>query len=343
MREDVRIDDGFVNNYVSLIHTNETHRDYVVVNWCLSNVCNYKCTYCPEGLHNGSVKWPEFETVVDFCEKVISHYNGRKIYFEFTGGEVTLWSELPRLISYLKQRDCRVGIISNGSRSEKYWKELIPTIDHVCLSFHPETGRTDHFFKIASLCAASIRTHINLMMHPDYFPQCLDLAYRVKDLKDISLAIQPLVVDFGEELYNYTEAQKKIIDTQNAFLASQISFEKNYDTYRGAMSMVSADGFKKTMSPQRFISGGKNSWKGWHCSAGVEQIVVEMSGGVYRGWCQVGGEIGKISDKKPNLPSQPIVCNKDFCHCNLDIMTTKTKMKPTLQDKIKNFVGRIFQ
>jgi hypothetical protein len=50
-----------------------------------------------------------------------------------------------------------------------------------------------------------------------------------------------------------------------------------------------------------------------------------MDGVVYRGWCKAGGEIGKITDANLNLPTQPIRCPKNNCHCNLDIMATKEK------------------
>lgn len=317
-------------SYQALKHAQPAHEEYVVVNWCLGNTCNYSCSYCPSGLHDGSTAWPSLQTVIGFCEKVIDHYKDKKLYFEFTGGEVTLWKDLPALADFLRSKNCRIGIISNGSRSLEFWEKFITRIDHVCLSFHPESAKADHFLKVAKLSASKVRTHVNLMMHPDFFPECLALAYKVKDLPDVSIAIQPLVKDFGEEVFPYTEAQSRVINTQNSFLAKQIKYEKKYEYYRGAMDMVGSDGKRATMSPQRFISSGQNSWKNWNCYAGLEQIVVNMQGKIYRGWCCVGGSLGRITDEKLKLPTRPVWCNKDFCHCNLDIMTTKVK-PPVLQ------------
>jgi MoaA/NifB/PqqE/SkfB family radical SAM enzyme len=311
--------------YTTLQHRSPEHGDYVVINWCIGNTCNYKCSYCPKELHNGSSPWPAIEEVIDFCKKVIKHYRGKKLYFEFTGGEVTLWKELPDLLHYLHNEGCKVGIISNGSKSEQFWSQFIDKIDHVCLSFHPETGREEHFLNIVKLCADKVRTHVNFMMHPEHFARCLALAYKVKDVENISIAIQPLVEDFKDQLYPYTETQRKIISQQNSYLAKQIQYTKPYSYYRGAMQMVTASGQKVAISPQRFISSQNNSWKGWDCSAGLEQIVIDFNGNIYRGWCQVGGTLGKVGDEKLSLPTRTIRCNKDYCHCNLDIMTTKKK------------------
>ncbi|NQZ02460.1 MAG: radical SAM protein [Bdellovibrionales bacterium] len=312
-------------DYVTLRHLNKDHENYVVVNWCVGNTCNYSCSYCPSGLHDGSVKWPDFSTIARFCRSVVDHHPGKKVYFEFTGGEITLWKDFSKLAEVLFLMGCRVGIISNGSRSHQFYEKLIPMIDHVCLSYHPESAKPDHFLKTVQMCAKEIRTHVNFMMHPDFFLENLDLAYKVKEIPNISIAIQPLTKEMGEELFDYTDTQRKVINSQNAFLARQIQHDKAFEYYRGAMEMHKPDGETIKMSPQRFISSGNNSWKGWHCYAGVEQIVVDMKGDIFRGWCLEGGSIGNIRDENLELPSQPVLCSKSYCHCNLDIMTTKTQ------------------
>ncbi len=63
----------------------------------------------------------------------------------------------------------------------------------------------------------------------------------------------------------------------------------------------------------------------WNCYAGIEQLIVDMDGSIYRGWCKEGGVIGNINNKDLNLPSDPVVCTKTMCHCNFDIMCTKEK------------------
>ena len=68
-----------------------------------------------------------------------------------------------------------------------------------------------------------------------------------------------------------------------------------------------------------------NDWYGWKCYAGLENLVIDWDGTILRGWCRVGKEIGNAY-KEYTLPYRPVLCNKNFCHCNFDIMCKKEKM-----------------
>ncbi len=247
------------------------------------------------------------------------------MYFEFTGGEVTLWKDLLDVVAYLREKDCRVGIISNGSRSLDFYQKLIPQIDHICLSFHPESAKEDHFLSVVKMSADIIRTHVNLMMKPELFDKSLSVALKVKNVPNVSIALQPLMENLNGAIMNYSETQSKIMNNQHELLVKHIKYTKDYDYYRGAMAMITNTGERKPIASQRFISSENNSWKDWHCYAGLEQIVVDMFGTIYRGWCLAGGRVGSIFDKKLFLPEKPIHCKVEKCHCNLDIMTTKVK------------------
>ncbi len=312
-------------SYVRLEHNNLDHQNYVVVNWCLGSVCNYACSYCPEELHDGKGKWPEGVEVKKFIDKAISHYAGKKIYFEFTGGEVTLWKDLIDVSQYLHAKGHKVGIISNGSRSLDFYQKLVDHIDHICLSFHPESAKEDHFYSVVELFAQKIRTHVNFMMKPELFNKCLALSLKVKNIPNISIALQPLMEGLNGAMFDYTDLQTRTMNNQHELLVKHIKYTKDYEYYRGAMAMVQDGGERKTIAPQRFISSGENSWEGWHCYAGIEQIVIDMQGSIYRGWCLAGGRVGKIFDDDLKLPTKPIRCNVKKCHCNLDIMSTKVK------------------
>jgi len=91
-------------DYSKLVHSNPKHKDWFVVNWCLGNTCNFSCSYCPEGLHNGSLAWPKVEDVKSFITKVIEQIAPKKVYFEFTGGEVTLMKNFIDRFSYIFHR-----------------------------------------------------------------------------------------------------------------------------------------------------------------------------------------------------------------------------------------------
>ena len=169
------------------------------------------------------------------------------------------------------------------------------------------------------------RVHVNIMMSPEKFDYCYALATKVKDLGNISMALQPLIHDFGDKLYDYTNSQRHIFALQHELITKHIKYNKNFDFYRGAMKMVKADGAEQVSSAQRFISSNTNDWSGWKCYAGVEQIIVDMDGRCWRGWCKVGESFGHIDHANLKIPTDPILCNKTMCHCNFDIMSTKVK------------------
>jgi hypothetical protein len=89
------------------------------------------------------------------------------------------------------------------------------------------------------------------------------------------------------------------------------------------MKKVYQDGTHEIANPPELIAQGLNNWQGWNCNIGLENIVVDFSGQVRRGWCGVGGVIGNVSDPVFNFPEKPILCNVKNCYCGLDIMATK--------------------
>ncbi len=310
-----------------LEHYHEFAKNTVAINWCILNVCNYKCSYCPDFLHSGSGGWPDLDKSSQFLTNVIEHYEEKNVHFEFTGGEVTLWRGFPDLVLFLKSyKNVYVGVISNGSSKLKWWDYMKEYLDHACLSFQPEFSKRSHYIELTKLINEHMRTHVNLMMHPHYFDLCLDVVEEiVSDVPNISVALQPLLVDFKDELYSYTDEQLEILDKQFELYGSRVKWNKEWPVFRGSM-IVSKGNKTFNSSSHRFISDGTNRWKGWRCYAGVEQIIVAPNGQIWRGWCLEGGSIGSIHDFV-ELPTQPIICGRDYCHCNFDIMCTKEKIK----------------
>lgn len=313
--------------YIKLIHSEEDYNNWFVVNWCLGNTCNFSCSYCPDNLHDGSNRWPGLETIKEFIVKVKTQHPGKKFYFDFTGGEVTLYKDFIELCKFCKEQGVRIGMISNGSRTLRWWEENAHLFDHVCLSYHPEEANPDHYLAVAKILENKFRLHLNIMMSPEKFDQCYEVAQRATALENTSIALQPLIVDFGDTLYEYTDAQKEIMEKQWDLIGKKIKWTKRMENYRGAMQIVDEIGPGLKVPPHEFIARGKNNWFGWNCYAGVEQLIVDMDGGIYRGWCKVGNRIGNISDPEINFPTAPIVCNKIMCHCNFDIMSTKERIK----------------
>lgn len=314
---------------IKLEHENPDHSNIMVVNWCLTNICNYKCTYCPDSLHNGTRKGPSLDLVKNFFQKVKVAQPDKKVFFEFTGGEVTYYKQFPELIRYIKESGGYVGILSNGARKIDFWEKHHEFIDHICLSFHSEQGDPEHFFNVASYICQRITTHVNIMMKPENFDTCYELARRLARECQLSIAMQPLLENMDGALFDYTDYQKKILDEQILFWSPDPQFkmlpEHKPFIARGAMKGRYQDGNEKVFSTPELISKDLNQWAGWECSIGVENLVVDLEGNIIRGWCNVGGNIGNVTDADFQLPQKPITCNKKYCNCGQDIMASKVK------------------
>ena len=311
-----------------LLHGKNEYRDYFVVNWCFFSICNFSCSYCPEDLHDGKQRGLPIDVVKAFCLKVIKEKPDKKVFFEFTGGEITYHKNFVELFEFLKSHGAEIGLISNGSRDLEFWKKNKHLIDHICLSFHPEQGDPDHFYEVVKLLNEEATVHVNIMMLPSKFDLLHNLANKISsEIADVSLAMQALFQNISGVIFDYTPQQKALLDNPELPWGKSIIHMPNpgkiRKVYRGEMIRTYTDGTSEVVNTPELIARGENNWFGWECHIGVENLVVDYLGFVRRGWCGIGGVIGNISDNDLILPSRPIKCMTKVCHCGLDIMATK--------------------
>jgi organic radical activating enzyme len=293
-----------------------------LVDWTLGNACNYACSYCPPRLHDGSVAWPDPDRVLAFCDRLIQHYNGlgRELLFQFSGGEPTVYPQFLPLIRHLHERNCKVGVISNASRTVRWWVEALPHLDQAVLTHHIEFVDLNHFIEVARCLAHAIRTHVNITMHPQRFDECLASAAKIaEECPDVTLTLKPLLIDFGSMPYAYTASQRDAI-SRTTF---PIRRTRPIAESRGLMRITYDDGHTEIRKPADLIIANQNHFKGWECQAGVELLAIDFSGNLFRGLCRQGGKIGHIDDENLRLPTGPVTCTRDACHCATDLMTSR--------------------
>lgn len=312
-----------MKHVIRIEHQDPALSHITLVDWCFGNICNYACSYCPEKLHDGSIGWEDYDAIVRFCARMVSHYRseGRSLFLQFSGGEPTLYPRFLELTTYLHGLNCKVGIISNGSRKVEWWRKASGLLDNVVLTHHIEFVDIDHFIQVAQLLSRKVRTHINVTMLPDRFDACLANAIHIADMcTDITLTLKPLLIDFGSTMYAYSERQKDILRNSRFNIHSTRPLEGP----RGAMRRIYSDGTSDTAKASQLIVSNENRWAGWSCDVGLELLAINDAGDIYRGVCKQGGRIGGISDDDIEFPDRPIICRKAVCHCATDIMTTRS-------------------
>lgn len=114
--------------------------------------CNMACTWC-----DTRYSWaPEFKEVTireNYTPKDLAHFllqNYPNItWFNFTGGEPTLWEkDILQTATLLQSKSKKVCIQTNG----KEWKELFTVLDKVCMDIKcPKSGEKSDLASITKL------------------------------------------------------------------------------------------------------------------------------------------------------------------------------------------------
>lgn len=229
-----------------------------------------------------------------------------------------MWPEFIKVARYLHEHNVDVSILTNGSRTLRWWEEAVPFLKRVHISFHPEEANQEHIEHIISFLLDKVSLHVNIMMVPESFDTCNTIAIDLEERYARTVSKQPLVLNLNGPMYNYTKEQLQI-------LSHPSSIETPQTNYRGEMVKVFTADKKENHSCNHFISSFENTWNDWLCYAGIEQLIVTKEGDIYRGWCMSGGKIGNINQQHIDFPALPIQCDKHICSCNFDIMCTKIK------------------
>lgn len=88
----------------------------------------------------------------------------------------------------------------------------------------------------------------------------------------------------------------------------------------------SAQASSKTLwSVEEALAARVNSWEGWFCAAGSENLHISADGNLFSATCRVGGYLGNVFEGQMSLPAQWISCTKKWCMCGSDMQIRKTK------------------
>jgi MoaA/NifB/PqqE/SkfB family radical SAM enzyme len=309
----------------SLKHSNISHNSIYTLSWNLGSQCNYKCSYCPDLLHNGEVKFPDKVLIISTVKHIIKNIpKGKSLYIEFTGGEVTLHPDLIEICRSLKVLGVSVGIISNGSKSINYWERLIPFIEHICLSYHEEFCREEHFEKVVQLISNTTTVHVNIMANNGLVARSIEYLQKLyASVPEASYELQPIILHDIESTRNLIQYDKEELELFSNFIPPLVSSKVDMFSTKGTMKLTNSQGESLELSAAQIVSSGKNSFTGFSCSAGIESLVIDYRGYIYRAKCNIGGPIGHITSRPIEIPAENIICDKLRCTCNFDITITK--------------------
>ena len=337
------------NRYESIMGNNAFHID-----WMIGNTCNYACTYCDDMFHNGSVKWPDVDLTVRFIKRLVDHYRehapSKRILWNMLGGEPTVWPKFDEVFRQAKEYDpsCIVRMLTNGSRTLRYWEKNAKIFDEVIISYHPERADYKHCTEVSNILSrAGVEVSIQTCLYPPLMDQCIDAC---KYFHENSLAgshqAKALQVSLAShQTFHYDEEKLKEANKYNGepkILQEAVKKDEDFEYQSNKKKFKrkvfgNMTRFINTNTGERELfqssnipmSGGYNTWKGWKCMIGMEALVIELDGNVTSGnSCFSYLKHGNIRDpENVKFPVDGVICPQTWCSCVADTEITKFKVK----------------
>ena len=272
----------------------------VFIDWRFGNVCDWNCSYCPAAFKQGTAPFFEEDEVKDACARLIEHYEtiGKRTVFSFVGGEPTIHPGFLGIMRSLHNRGAGAVVHTNGgSRNLQWWQEIRQYVHAINLSIHLEYATDkqldDHYIPLIKLFKDSEKSYFQIPYLPQHDAKATAFQAHIKEATGLDVPKRVLYRDSprNTRLYDYGDCQ----ELKQKAVAENIT------------------------NNERFV------YKDWTCYAGVDQLVIDPVGNIYRGWCRIGGLIGNVVDEELDLPTEPIVCMRDACRNGFDQQAKKVK------------------
>jgi len=160
------------------------------VHWNLGKRCNFDCSYCADSLHDFISPHRSLENLITIADNMKKNILHDKIRIWFTGGEPTVNPNFLKFCKYL-YADGRflLGLNTNGSRTTRYYLNLLECVDTIQFSSHFEFLKDDKFKEtlttlVKETYGSGKAVNINLMMEPEYWDRAVSL---IKHCKQFSI------------------------------------------------------------------------------------------------------------------------------------------------------------
>jgi len=254
-----------------------------IVEWELGNTCNFNCSFCSDKYKSGTDKFLDISTYTQIVDKLTAEAAPKKLWVKLTGGEPTLYPKLIELMTYIKSKGHYTYLMTNGSRTMRYWQELKDSscADFIAFTHHVEqTNDVDHTVKIVQLfedVPTMLIVHITCL--PKYFTESLNAFTKIKTECASYINIQQINDKLG--MSKYTDNQKQILlecsigHTDKISRKTKSNIPSDYSYHNGIVKYIYNNDFVEVDHAINFIKRGKNDFFGYKCEIGMSNIRIE--------------------------------------------------------------------
>ena len=303
------------------------------IEWKLHNVCNYDCSFCGSEHKDGSERWKDLETYKMYVDKLVKASGDMPLWIQFTGGEPTLYPKIIELLQYIKSKGAYTAMISNGTRTLRWWEEFkdANVIDTLYITFHTEQkADTVHIGKVLNLFhdkpvkVVCLVTHSKVSIDQTF----VAVDYFVENTGAIIFNKAITIVEY--DIYQiYTDEQLAKLQKQSLYYGSKyesktkttLPIEMQLNPW---LKMTYSDGsIEEIESAQKIMKDRRNLFQGWKCNIGVDNARIEY-GKVYRGICGADPVMMADLDTEDfHFKEDPAICPFTECHCAINLGSTK--------------------
>ena len=288
------------------------HQDTVKIEWNLGKRCNYNCSYCPSSIHDTTSPHTNIEILKSTVDKLLTL--NKPIRLSFTGGEPCVHPKFRELIQYAKFKGIPwISVTTNGTRSYDYYQSL--PVNQYVFSIHFEHNWhrvTTTLRKLAS--STKIGLIGQIMAHHSHMVN-VRVVRHVLNTDGIPSTVRRI---------RWTEGDHNVFDDLR-YDSNDLQWILDQESTVQANTVVNIDK-EQLLHANDIIKLHLNDFKDWSCYAGIESLMINWDGEVHRATCRVGGSLGNIYTGTFTVPTDPIVCTRDWCTCAADIPLTKIKI-----------------
>lgn len=285
------------------------HQNQLKVEWNLGKRCNYDCSYCPSNIHDNFSPHTDIHILEKTVDKLCQI--NKPLRISLTGGEPCIHPNIEDLLEYFKRKDIFwINLTTNGTRDYRWYLNNEIFFNHIMFSLHFEHDWAKIVNTILKFYDNTEREFfVNIMAHHNFMPEVKTVADKFKQL-GIKYAIRRI---------RWTEGDHNVFDDLKyngkdlEWLLSQDATAKPNCKIDNEILIHAND----------IIKHHQNQFKGWTCNAGIESLMINWDGEVYRATCRVGQSLGNIYNDTFIVPNESVTCTRDWCTCAADIPLTK--------------------
>lgn len=302
---------------------------FASITWQVSDVCNYKCSYCNPGNFGATHKNLQTDLYIKNLRSMVSQFkaNGYETFrFFFSGGEPTVWQPLIPILEYIRAEvpGALVAVNTNFSRPLEWWQKHYTLFNDIVASFHVEFCDKENYLRNLKFLQDKMDYLVcRLLMHDQQFQEVVDFSDRIKgELENYIIEYAALIEALSphSEMHVYQDEWKRSF-LESHTLEQKQSLPRQPGVPHAAPSHCVehyADGSVTSHNSNSLVSRGMNDFRGWKCWIN-DAVFITPAGEIRIASCNMGKIVGNMNSDYVNFLSGPVICNQPRCNCGTDI------------------------